>query len=278
MSAGDFWGRGEAAGRAWRTGFACLPAAASARFDEVRAQDAPLYAFRSVERIRQPLKRVDTSKTRRARICRREFTLQGHPQKCPQEIFGEEEKPQGGLGGQASLVCLPASARFDEVRAQECALIRVSLIKSETPTYGVLYLFSLRLPRRHPRRHGDGRRDGHHPPPAHHRRRRAENRPVRQSLRLPAHESARPPRPREKTGSCARRAFCGSFFPRSPFPRWAPFSPTPCPATSCAAPSAPFSSSCPSFSCAASLLREKPRKILDNFFRVCYNGGQEKKA
>ena len=42
-------------------------------------------------------------------------TEQGYPQKCPQEIFGEEEKPQSGLGGQASLVCPPASARFDEV-------------------------------------------------------------------------------------------------------------------------------------------------------------------
>ena len=56
------------------------------------------------------------------KVPRRDFTLQGHPQKCPQEIFGEEEKPQGGLGGQASLVCLPASARFDEVRAQDAPL------------------------------------------------------------------------------------------------------------------------------------------------------------
>ena len=46
---------------------------------------------------------------------REELTQQGYPQKCPQEIFGEEEKPQSGLGGQASLVCPPASARFDEV-------------------------------------------------------------------------------------------------------------------------------------------------------------------
>ena len=57
---------------------------------------------------------------------RSDFTLQGHPQKCPQEIFGDEEKPQGGLGGQASLICLPAFARFDEVRAQDEPLYRVS--------------------------------------------------------------------------------------------------------------------------------------------------------
>ena len=59
---------------------------------------------------------------RSRKVHRSDFTLQGHPQKCPQEIFGEEEKPQGGLGGQASLVCLPASARFDEVRAQDAPL------------------------------------------------------------------------------------------------------------------------------------------------------------
>ena len=67
---------------------------------------------------------ADCVRTRK--VPRSDFTLQGHPQKCPQEIFGEEEKPQGGLGGQASLVCLPASARFDEVRAQDAPLYRVS--------------------------------------------------------------------------------------------------------------------------------------------------------
>ena len=62
-----------------------------------------------------------TVKTRRYKLCakpaevRGELTQQGYPQKCPQEIFGEEAKPQSGLGGQASLICPPASARFDEV-------------------------------------------------------------------------------------------------------------------------------------------------------------------
>ena len=123
MSAGDFWGRGEAAGRAWRTGFACLPAGFRAlrRGEDARCalirvslcranpstvktrrykQDAKdkafrrgaysnvrdprktqsdnvlrsRYAFRSVERIRQPLKRGNTSKTRRTRLSAGERT------------------------------------------------------------------------------------------------------------------------------------------------------------------------------------------------------------
>ena len=87
-----------------------------------------IYAFRPNKPIKVTVKMrrrvADCVRTRK--VPRSDFTLQGHPQKCPQEIFGEEEKPQGGLGGQASLVCLPASARFDEVRAQDAPLYRVS--------------------------------------------------------------------------------------------------------------------------------------------------------
>ena len=86
------------------------------------------YAFRPNKPIKVTVKtrkRV-TDCARSRKVHRSDFTLQGHPQKCPQEIFGEEEKPQGGLGGQASLVCLPASARFDEVRTQDAPLYHVS--------------------------------------------------------------------------------------------------------------------------------------------------------
>ncbi len=82
------------------------------------------YAFRPNKPIKVTVKTrrrvADCARSRK--VHRSDFTLQGHPQKCPQEIFGEEEKPQGGLGGQASLVCLPASARFDEVRTQDAPL------------------------------------------------------------------------------------------------------------------------------------------------------------
>ena len=82
------------------------------------------YAFRPNKPIKVTVKTrrrvADCARIRK--VHRSDFTLQGHPQKCPQEIFGEEEKPQGGLGGQASLVCLPASARFDEVRTQDAPL------------------------------------------------------------------------------------------------------------------------------------------------------------
>ena len=87
-----------------------------------------IYAFRPNKPIKVTVKtrRRVADCVRSRKVPRSDFTLQGHPQKCPQEIFGEEEKPQGGLGGQASLVCLPASARFDEVRAQDAPLYRVS--------------------------------------------------------------------------------------------------------------------------------------------------------
>ena len=87
-----------------------------------------IYAFRlnKTEKGYVKTRRRVAHCVRSRKVHRSDFTLQGHPQKCPQEIFGEEEKPQGGLGGQASLVCLPASARFDEVRAQDAPLYRVS--------------------------------------------------------------------------------------------------------------------------------------------------------
>ena len=46
------------------------------------------------------------------------YLNRGIPKNVRKEIFGEEEKPQCGLDGQALLVCLPASARFDDVRNQ----------------------------------------------------------------------------------------------------------------------------------------------------------------
>ena len=83
-----------------------------------------IYAFRPNKPIKVTVKtrRRGADCARSRKVHRSDFTLQGHPQKCLQEIFGEEEKPQGGLGGQASLVCLPASARFDEVRTQDAPL------------------------------------------------------------------------------------------------------------------------------------------------------------
>ena len=102
------------------------------------------YAFRPNKPIKVTVKTrrrvADCARIRK--VHRSDFTLQGHPQKCPQEIFGEEEKPQGGLGGQASLVCLPASARFDEVRAQDAPFPRLAryfltAIKDLPPIYGL---------------------------------------------------------------------------------------------------------------------------------------------
>ena len=75
----------------------------------------PYTAFPSINQQSLPSKRGDTSYARSLRKSEGSLLGQGYPQKCPQEIFGEEEKPQGGPGRRASLVCPPASARFDEV-------------------------------------------------------------------------------------------------------------------------------------------------------------------